>query len=36
MSVKTISLGLVLLLVLISTQCLYIVSERQRAVLLLF
>lgn len=37
MSVKTtISLGLVLLLVLISTQCLYIVSERQRAVLLRF
>jgi len=32
----TISLGLVLLLVLAVTQCLYIVSERERAVLLRF
>ena len=32
----TISLGLILLLVLAATQCLYIVSERERAVLLRF
>lgn len=37
MPVKTtISLGLVLLLILAATQCLYIVSERERAVLLRF
>lgn len=37
MSVRTtISLGLVLLLVLVASQCLYIVSERERAVLLRF
>lgn len=37
MSVKsTISLGLLLLLVLVATQCLYIVSERERSVLLRF
>lgn len=37
MPVRTsISLGLVLLLILVATQCLYIVSERERAVLLRF